>query len=264
MENGKYIEFPEPLLGMSSIKLSVLYFGNGVLALEKPGGVLIDAHPWYPEVPSIVSGLRKQIIEGKLGEYNLENLYSVYMLEPEVTGLALIATSKESSNHLRNELGSGKFIFRFSFLCKNPLKITSSECDLPLAKHYTEDRVLVSNKTGKKCRTSFKLKSTHGAYQLWEAQTDFVRMHQIRVHAMESGLNIVGDPLYGESALLAASVLKGEPQAKSNNKRPFYETLLLHLDSVEWNQNGNRMSVNAPLPAEMRRLLEGSKTLNLK
>lgn len=260
MENDKSIEFASELLGNSPQKLKVLYSDSGVLALEKPAGVLIDAFPWFPEPPSIVAALKSECLHNPddLAEYHLSNIYSVYTLEPEVTGVALLATSKESSAYLRNELGSNQFTFRFNLLAKSELKVDSVHCDLPLAKHYKENTVLVSNKTGKKSNTTFKLITSSGPYQLWEAQTNFIRMHQIRVHAMESGIRILGEELYTH-ALSPRSVAFKALSTKKSDRKLMSDDLYLHLSSVQWNQEGKSIVVNSPLPPKITNLLETSK-----
>lgn len=250
MEEDKFITFPPPLLGKCVEKLKVLYSDNTLLALDKPSGMLIDAYPWYQDINSIVAALRQGHLQGcpELAEYLFNSIYSVYSLEPEITGVALIATDKEMSNYLRNELGSGKFIFKFALLAKSNLKEGPVECSLPLAKHYNENTVLVSNKTGKKCKTVFNLLEASGSYQLWEAQTDYIRMHQIRVHAMERGIHIIGEDLYTETL----------PQSKTTlgRKLVLCDSLCLHLSSVEWQQQDKKILIESPLPTRMTDILE--------
>lgn len=241
------------LIGKDMMEVKVLYQGNGILGLEKPEGVLIDAYPWYPGVPSIVFGLREQAGKGLLEEYDLKNIYAVYALEPEVTGVALIASNKESSRYLRNEFGSDQMIFRFIFLSKSQLGKSSVACDLPIAKHFTQEKAVISNKTGKKCKTLFRLLAAQGGYQVWEAQTTYLRMHQIRIHAMESGIGIVGDDLYGEvEEKVALEFKKGSK--KSVVQDGLVEGLCLHLSSVEW--GGERIRIYSELSNKMRALFE--------
>lgn len=261
MEKGKrdYIGFAAPLLGERAVRLEVLYSGGGVLGLEKPLGVLVDAHPWYEGEPSLVSGLRQQIEKGKaeLEKYKLEDVYSVYGLEPEVTGIALLAANKESAEFLRNQMGSGTMTFRFTLLGKG----TGSEedeisCDLPLSKHYSKPKMVVSNKTGKKCRTNFKRLEKIGSYEVWEAELDYMRMHQVRIHAHESGLGIVGESLYGAVEPVYLSKLKRRYVHKEEREKPLYEGICLHLSEVQYvNPEGEKVCVRAGLPKKWKVML---------
>lgn len=262
MENDRFIKISPSLLGKKEEKLKVLYFEDGILALEKPFGALIDAHPWYPDIPCIVPALKKEMLqnEADFKEYNLSNIYSVYSLEPEVTGVALIATNKESSAFLRNEFGSGKFTFRFSLLGTSDLEGETVECDLPLAKHYTENKMVVSNKTGKKCKTSFNLLRGGDSLRLWEAKTDYIRMHQVRVHAMESEIHIIGEQLYTESESPRSPAYKAK-LGKKVHQKPVNSNLCLHLSSVEWDQGGRKIAIHSALPQRIQKLLDKNKDL---
>lgn len=261
MENDRSITVSSALTGKGVQKLKVLYCDRGVLALEKPAGMLIDAYPWYEDTDSIVASLKREGLkkQPELATCQLSSIYSVYSLEPEITGVAVLTTDKETSAFLRNELGSGKFIFKFVLLAKSELQVSSIECDLPLAKHYTENRVIVSNKTGKKCKTVFNLMATSGPYQLWEAQTDYVRMHQIRVHAMERGIHIIGEELYTE-ADSPRSVAYKATAGKKLEKKLVCNGLCVHLHSVAWEQGGTQVVVSSPLPQRMEDILSKSQS----
>lgn len=233
--SNNYLELPNFLSGKASTKLKILFNKEGILALEKPTGVLIDAYPWYPDCPSIIYTLKQEMLKGKLADYHFESNYSIYALEPEVSGIALIATNKNSSNALRNLFGSYKMLFRFVFLTQGIISEDSVTCELPIAKHYREKRALVSNKTGKKAKTLFNLIAKHDNYHIWEAKTDYLRMHQIRLHAMESGIPILGDNLYN---------------TLDRHENSQLERIFLHLNSLEWGSDNEKIQILSPLPED--------------
>lgn len=263
MKNDHEKQFLKILIEGAPTKIKILYSNNDVLALDKPEGILIDAYPWYPDVGSIVLGLRQQMAQGLLEKCHLESTYAVYALEPEVTGVALIASNKHSSSYLRNEFGSGKLLFRFIFLTKSGLDTSFVECDLPIAKHYTENRAVISNRTGKKCKTWFRLVEAQGEYQVWEAQTTYLRMHQIRIHAMESGIAIVGDHLYGEMEQDDSFCSNRSSTEYSVIDLPLSEGICLHLSSVEWGDEDKKICIHSPLPKKMKRLFEKLKIVQI-
>jgi 23S rRNA-/tRNA-specific pseudouridylate synthase len=53
-------------------------------------------------------------------------------------------------------------------------------------------------KEGKPAETEFKVLASHGGRTLIECRPVTGRTHQIRVHLLDAGLSIVGDPMYGE------------------------------------------------------------------
>lgn len=246
----KLIGFPPPYLGDYPIRLAVLHNDENVLALEKPVGVLVDGHLWYEGEPSIVDGIRQQLAKGKpeLAEYAMEGVYSVYELEPEISGVALMAKSKEVAKLLKNELGSEGFKFHFLLLAEAGEGDDERECTLPLAPHFEEPRMVVSHQTGKKSRTFFKRIERLGRYDLWEVCIHAFRMHQVRLHAFELGLRVAGENLYGNVYPVYYSEIKKRAYVlKGDDERPLSEGICVHLDAVEFRLGDQDTLVKAPL-----------------
>lgn len=233
--------FPEGVLGKSPKRLRVLYHEDGVIGLEKASGVLIDVNEDLGVFPSLVPAIRCQLKNNKpeLRKYAFQSAYGIYGLDPEVTGVALIASNREACVRMRNLYGSSRLTFKFLFLAKQRGLREENEivCELPLLYKKGEGRLVVSHKMGKKSKTVFRLKARLGPYGLWEAVTYYYRLHQVRVHALESGLSIVGDRLYGGAKSIFLSNLKRAYKPKGVEK-PLYKDIMLHLASVAWVEEG--------------------------
>ena len=102
--------------------------------------------------------------------------------------------------------------------------------------------MVVSHKRGKRTSTHFQKIAHHDLYDLWQAETQYLRPHQIRIHAAESGLKMVGETLYSQTA---------PPQPLLPKKRPLYSGISLHLKEVLWAEE----VVTAPLPKKMLALI---------
>lgn len=208
------IGFPSPLLGAAPMRLSVLAQSEGCLVLEKPSGVAVDAHPLYPKAPSLVAGINAQLEAGKpeLQRLGLEKVYETHPLDAELPGLALLAVGQQGKALWRNVFGSRQITFGFRLLTFAKTEATSQTCELPLARHFEEARMVVSHKTGKRTATTFRQLESIGRMTLWEATTDYLRLHQVRLHALESALPVAGDPLYVDEKLANQSgVSAGQP-----------------------------------------------------
>ena len=59
------VGFPPPLLGEAPIRLPILKDTDGWLAIEKPAGVGMRAHPWDERTPDLDSALNAQLENGK-------------------------------------------------------------------------------------------------------------------------------------------------------------------------------------------------------
>ncbi len=236
------IGFPPPFLGEAPVRLAVLGQGDGWLALEKPPGVAIDAHPLLGDAPTLVGGINKQLEATKpeLLRLGLEKVFAVYPLDIELSGIALLAWGREGVDRLRNTFGSSKLQFTFTLLAidETPAAGDARTCDLPLAPAQDATGVTVSHTRGKKCTTAFTLVERLGAHILWRAQTDYLRPHQIRCHAMETGLRIIGDPLYGAPAIPGPA-----------------HGLCLHLETVTSLSTDLPVAATTPMPKPFEKLL---------
>tara|TARA_B100001248_G_scaffold220746_1_gene176671 strand:- start:118333 stop:119130 length:798 start_codon:yes stop_codon:yes gene_type:complete len=233
-KDTNFIGFPPDLLGKKPQRLKIFYADEAKFLLEKPSGILAQPHPWYPQKSAITEGLRTQLEAKKpeLERLNIQDPYLINMLDVEASGAILLGLGKESSDSLRNLLGSQQIKFTYHFLARPWKEVPESfSCDLPLAPHSNKSCMRISRTDGKQTETTFKRLERYGSYQLWEAQTCYNRLHQIRIHAHKSGLSIVGERRYCQEPPIFLSQLKRNYRGKDMEK-PLYPYLCLHLAKI--------------------------------
>lgn len=254
-----FIGFAPPLLGAQPVRLPVLGLGGGLLALNLPGGLAADADPLNPPaVPLVAQALREQLAAGKpeLARLGVRQVQSVFHLEPEMSGIALYAVEKEAAEVWRNAYGSALLRFRFVLICERAAHLPDAlECSLPLARHKAGGSMLVSHKSGKKTATRFRRLAVAKAptgkanplfdKELWAAETAYLRPHQIRLHAHESGLRVCGESLYAQVPSFYLSELKGL-RRRLADEVPLWSGPMVHLASV-WAEPAAAASL-PPLP----------------
>ncbi|MEM9226595.1 MAG: pseudouridine synthase [Verrucomicrobiota bacterium] len=253
-EKEQKIGFAPPLLGDKPVRLGVLAHEPGQwLALDKPAGMLVEAHRWHPDLPPLMPALQAQAEAGKreLSPYGLREVGAIYRMEPELSGVLLLAATEGARTQLREAYGSGQLELRFTFLAKTDGGPPERVCELPVAVHRIQSRALVSHDSGKKARTLFTRLEQVGNYTWWEARVSYLRVHQVRLHAAEVGLPIVGDRRYrGERPILLSRIKK--TYRSRGEERPLYAGICLHLEELSW----DGITVNSPLPKGMRVLKE--------
>ena len=195
MEKRVYVGFPVPLLGPTPLRLPVLSNGRGVVALEKPAGLLATAHPWYAHFPNITDALGSQIRQSKpeLTRLGIPYAKAIYHLDAEIAGPVLFGTSPASASRFRERFGSQELDFTFRLVARQRIAGNRFDISLPVAPHGTHPQLIVSRRKGKRAHTEFQCLERWGAYSLWEARCRHFRVHQVRLHAGETGLSIVGD-----------------------------------------------------------------------
>lgn len=256
--NRPAIGFPAPLLGERSQRLEVLGRGDGWVALAKPAGVGVRAHPWDAGVPNLDEGLNVQLAAGKpeLAEYAADLFGSVYYVEPESSGAALFATTRASLDCLRNACGSAEMGFRFCFVSR---LVSGDEVglvrasDAPLLEHDWKLKMIPSTAKGKRAATEFRcLRVSRLGWALWEARTRYPRMHQIRAHAALVGVPVLGDVLYGGAEVPTLADLMPKKRGPGLAATVF-DGLALHLWGVEMPSGGE---VEAPFLRNFEVLLK--------
>jgi 23S rRNA pseudouridine955/2504/2580 synthase/23S rRNA pseudouridine1911/1915/1917 synthase len=90
------------------------------------------------------------------------------------------------------------------------------------------------------------------------------RTHQIRLHAQFIGHSIVCDELYGDGKpVLLSSLKKKYNLSKSEaEERPILSRLALHSASLGFNLNNTDYFFEAPLPKDLRALLQQLRKLS--
>lgn len=255
-----FISFPPGYLGGKPIKFPLLANDERLFAISKPCGISTFQHEWTLGKPDIAMALRRELLKGKpqLAKLGIEGLYRVFNLDAELSGVLLFAKNEENEGILKNASGSGQFIYRYHILVSTETVERSIRCDLPIAKHFHDRRMLVSHKTGRKCETQFNFLRPFGQYQLWEAVTSDMRTHQIRIHAAEMGLSIVGEWVYSDGGEVFLSALKKDYRSGKGREEPIYDGLCLHLVEVDFANvpEFEHPPIVAPLPGRFETLLK--------
>lgn len=250
--NHNQIGFPPPLLGEFPQRLNVLARGADWFALEKPPGVAVSFQDWEERgIPGLTEALVTQIKADKpeLNRQGINWVSPVYALDSEMSGIALFALTEDAAKKMRNSLGSKEFKFTFSFLARSAPDLPPEiACDLPLAKHQRLPQIIVSHTSGKMSETTFVKGEAIGPYHQWTAVTRYPRLHQVRVHACESGLLIPGDPRYGSEPLPVLSAIKKGYRGDPKKEQPLGGQIALHLSGVSWPGEGGEIVVQAALP----------------
>ncbi|MDR1590744.1 MAG: hypothetical protein LBR92_01980 [Puniceicoccales bacterium] len=188
----------------------------------------------------------------------------IYRLDSELSGIILCAKNKNFYNELRNGYGSEAMTFHFTILAQNDVNLLEEiVCDLPIAQHRERDCMIISHTTGKKARTIFKKIATLEQFTLWSAETKFLRKHQIRLHAHEMGIKILGEDIYDKIPTPFLSDFKSN--VKSNRKRlamPLYSATCVCLPEINFFYGGSDIKIRSPLPSKFASMLKIIKKWN--
>ncbi len=258
MNSPSFLGFPPPLLGMRSQRLQVLYDDGELLALTKPANVLVQADSWYPRLPVLIEAIRYQANAGKpefkKNGISESGLWAISDLDPEFHGPVLFARSRQIAADLKNDIGSGLITFTYTFLTGKHASENTLQSDLPLARHRSEKRMLVSHTTGKKAVTEFSKIQDAKRFSAWQAVVSYPRRHQMLVHPFECGIPVLGDTRYAGNRPIMLSEIKRNYQKKRDvDEQPLYPGPACYLKQI---QLAGRITIDCPQPPKWLGLLK--------
>jgi len=221
----------------------VLYEDEHLLAIDKPAGVAVHGGS------GVSSGVIEQLRRARPQARYLE---LVHRLDKETSGVLLLAKKRSALTALQDQFrarDTGKVYTALVFgAWPENLKV------LDLALHKTLDAagerhvrvVSPAHADGRRSITLVRVVRRLADCTLVEVTLKTGRTHQIRVHLAHSGYPIVGDPKYGDFA-----------RNKAFAREHRYTRMFLHARQLAFDHpaSGQRLTLDAPLPAECATLL---------
>jgi 23S rRNA pseudouridine955/2504/2580 synthase/23S rRNA pseudouridine1911/1915/1917 synthase len=131
--------------------------------------------------------------------------------------------------------------------------------EAPIMENPAKNGTMVVHQKGKISITDFEVMEEFGKFSLLQFRIHTGRTHQIRVHMQNEGHPIVCDELYGDPAPIRLSMVKKNYKLSKNEdeERPILNRLGLHASKLVLPlPNGKPIELEAPLPKDMRALLQ--------
>lgn len=218
---------------------AILYRDDALIALNKPAGMAV--HGGSGVSRGVIEQLRLELPECRYMEL-------VHRLDRETSGVLLVALKRRALTGLHAAMRAGKIEKRYFTLVAGRWPNPVQHVKLPLHKRVTDEgekRVTVRDE-GQTAHTIFRRLQQFADYTLLEAELKTGRTHQIRVHTSHLGFPIAGDDKYGDFEL-------NKRLMKQGLKRMFLHAAKLVFDHPI---SGERMTIEAPLPADLQSFLD--------
>ena len=242
------------------VEACIIHADERLLVLDKPAGLAVHGG----------SGVSFGVIEALRASRPQETLELAHRLDRDTSGILLVARRRSALRALHALLREAEVRKSYLALVAGRWQLGHRHIDAPLRTDLRvggERTVRVARagaeraggvgrggaagrggaRAAKPALTEFRLIEHYGARaSLLEATLHTGRTHQIRVHAAHAGHPIAGDDKYGDPSLNA--------QLRALGLRRMF--LHAHTCSFVWPDSGAEQSFSAPLPAELRGLLE--------
>lgn len=235
-----YWSYPRPARAapprdlIADIERRILYEDDAVLALDKSSGLAVHGG----------SGLQYGVIEAlRHSRGERASLALVHRLDRDTSGCLLLAKNTAVLRELHQLLRAGDFRKRYSALLKGRPRWRQRAVEASLRRG--EGSQVTVDEAGKAAVSRFIRRDLYRECALVEVELVTGRMHQIRVHAAHMGHPVAGDRKYGDPAFNRAM------------RRLGLKRLFLHATELEFELRGSgkKYAIQAPLPEELRRVL---------
>jgi 23S rRNA pseudouridine1911/1915/1917 synthase len=237
-------------------ELPVLFEDGHLLALNKPAGLPTSPDRYDPNRPNLMKLLHGGIAAGKpwARERGLTYLSNAHRLDPETTGVILLAKTKSVLVLLANLFGAEKPLNYYVALVHGTPAGEKFEVDAKVAPHPVKPGLIhVDSKRGKKSKTGFEVLERFDNCVLLKCAPAISRPHQIRVHLAHAGWPIVGDELYGGKKLWLSRLKPNFRLKPGHEERPLISTAALHAEQLILPHpvTGERLTITAPWPKDL-------------
>lgn len=217
----------------ADLPLDILFEDDHLLILNKPAPLAVIPSSLSPGEPTLAGAVVRYL--GPEASF-----HPVNRLDRGTTGLMAVAKTGYIHDRLRRRLHSEDFRRTYLAVCAGAPDPAEGAVDLPIARAPGSAVKRQVCPGGQRARTLYRTLERRGPLTLVELRPQTGRTHQIRVHMAAVGCPLAGDWLYGQ-------------EDRELIPRPALHAAGLALTHPV---SGEPLAFTAPLPADMKRLLE--------
>lgn len=238
------------------LKNWILFEDENLIALNKPSGLL-----------SIPDREGKDVSLKRLLQEKHENILTVHRLDKDTSGLIVFAKNEKTHRHLSIQFEERQTQKIYQGLVLGSVSEKEGTIDAAIAENPAKKGTMNVHRNGKESITDYEVLENFKVYSWLQFQIHTGRTHQIRVHAKHIGHPVVCDEVYGDGKSVLLSSLKSKYNLSKDEleERPILNRLALHAMSLTFTTpNGKTLFLEAPLPKDLRALLQQLRKLKMK
>lgn len=237
-------------------KLPVIHEDEFLLVLNKAPNLAIDEGVGRPGNRCLLPRLHRNIRDGAAWarSRNLNFLAPVNRLDPEISGVLILAKTKEVHGALADQLGAQKPIRQYLALVKGKPSVEPQRIEKKISvSPENPDRAFVDPEGGKKAISEIWLVEAFRLFSLVGVRAWTERPQQVRLHLGAVGHGPVGDPCHGVRPLMLSSIKPGFRARNDRPENPLMGRPAVHASAmtVQHPETGIELTLQAPLAKDL-------------
>ena len=237
------VEIPPPVPAVpepEDLPLDILYEDDDLIVINKQPGLVVHPAPGH-FTGTLVNALLFHC-PNLSGIGGVARPGIVHRLDQYTSGALVAAKSQPAMDALVRAFASHRDIEKtYLAVCHSRPRLDAGRIENLIGRHPVDrKKMAIVERNGKKAVTNYRVLRSVAGLSTVECRIETGRTHQIRVHLASLGCPIVGDPVYGKSALDRKLV-----PAPSRQLLHAWKLTLYHPTA------GRQMTFTAPLPADM-------------
>ena len=248
------VEIPPPVPAEpqpEDIPLTVVFEDEHMLVVDKAPGMVVHPAPRHFTGTLVNALLHRCPDLSGIGGVARPGI--VHRLDQDTSGLLVVAKTQAAMDGLTRAFASHKSLTKtYLAVCHGRPRLDAGRIENLIGRHPVDrKRMAIVEKNGKLAITNWKvLGPGRAGTSLVECVIETGRTHQIRVHMASLGCPVIGDRVYGKGAL-------------DRKLEPVPERQMLHAWRLKlWHPVfGVEMSLEAPIPSDMKPYCEASRIL---
>jgi 23S rRNA pseudouridine1911/1915/1917 synthase len=255
------------------IPLEFLYLDEAMAAVNKPPGMVV--HPakgnWKGTLAGALRWHLEEQSQAEDGEPQTTGLSTlggatrpgiVHRLDRDTSGVIAVARSEQSHHALAKQFERRTVAKTYLAITYGCPQLDADEIDLPIGIHpYQREKMAVrrDHSTSREAVSRYEVVERFGRKAaLVRVAPKTGRTHQIRVHLAAVGTPVLCDALYSGRSTIPSEFFGGKAGGT-----PLIERQSLHAARLEIDHptSGERLSLEAPLPADMEGVLAHLRSL---
>ena len=239
------VEIPPPVPAIpepEAIDLSIIHEDDDLLVVDKAPGMVVHPAPGH-FTGTLVNALLHHCPKLS-GIGGVARPGIVHRLDQDTSGLIVVAKSQRAMDGLVAAFSSHRTIEKtYLAIVHGRPSLDAGRIENLIGRHLVDrKKMAIVEKNGKKAITNWKvMPSPSPLISLIECCIETGRTHQIRVHLASLGCPVIGDRVYGKSAL-------------DKRLSPVPARQMLHAWRLAFRHpvSGVPLTFEAPLPVDMR------------